>query len=122
MSADNMRAILLAPHYANDRTLPELGLRVAESPLFCSLLAFLTIAAEAGAPLALLGGPIAGVIVGTLFAMQLGIATLLGVHGTLPFLACYVFWLPWRGMLAAAPARDGVGDAADGARVAKAAA
>ena len=120
MSADNMRTILLAPHYANDRTLPELGLIAAESPAFCALLAFATIAAEAGAPLALLGGPIAGVIVGSLFAMQLGIATLLGVHGTFPFLACYVFWLPWRGMLVVAPQRRMARDA-DAARVAHAA-
>lgn len=105
MSADNMRAILLAPHYANDRTLPALGLSVAESPLACALLAVATIVAEAGAPLALLGGWIAGAVVGTLFAMQLGIATLLGVHGSFPFLACYAFWLPWRGRLAPGPAR-----------------
>lgn len=121
MSADNMRAILLTPHYANDRTLPELGLIAAESPLFCSLLAVATIVAEAGAPLALLGGPIAGVVVGTLFAMQVGIAMLLGVHGTFPFLACYVFWLPWRGMLAAAPDARTTRHAADTARVAHAA-
>lgn len=121
MSADNMRAILLAPHYANDRVLPELGLRIAGSPALCAFLALATIAAEAGAPLALLGGPIAGVVIGTLFAMQLGIATLLGVHGSFPFLACYVFWLPWRGLLdraaeprsrGAAPASVRVADAA----------
>lgn len=104
LSADNMRAILLAPHYANDRVLPDLGLRIAESPVLCAALAFATIVAEAGAPLALLGGPVAGVVIGTLFAMQLGIATLLGVHGTFPFLACYVFWLPWRWLLDRAPA------------------
>lgn len=121
MSAENMRAILLTPHYANDRTLPELGLIAAESPLFCSLLALATIVAEAGAPLALLGGPVAGVVVGTLFAMQIGIATLLGVHGTFPFLACYVFWLPWRGMLAVAPDARAARDAAGTARVAHAA-
>jgi uncharacterized membrane protein YphA (DoxX/SURF4 family) len=96
MSADNMRAILLTPHYANDRALPELGLRIADSALACGLLAIVTIVAEVGAPLALLGGRVARVLIGTLFAMQLGIATLLGVHGTFPFLACYVFWLPWR--------------------------
>lgn len=105
MSPDNMRAILLIPHYANDRALPELGLRVAESPLACGVLAIATIVAEAGAPLALVGGGVAGVVIGTLFAMQLGIATLLGVHGTFPFLACYVFWLPWRRALTVAPAR-----------------
>lgn len=105
MSADNMRAILLTPHYANDRTLPALGLVVADSPLACALLAIATILAEVGAPLALLGGGCAGLVIGTLFAMQLGIATLLGVHGTFPFLACYVFWLPWRRALDVAPSR-----------------
>ena len=43
-------------------------------------------------------------MIGVLFSMQMGIATLLGVHGTFPFLACYVFWLPWRGLLDRAPA------------------
>lgn len=113
MSADNMRAILLTPHYANDRTLPELGLRIADSPLACGLLAVATIVAEVGAPLALLGGWAAGMLIGTLFAMQLGIATLLGVHGTFPFLACYVFWLPWRRVVPVVPERaPGFNDAA----------
>jgi uncharacterized membrane protein YphA (DoxX/SURF4 family) len=119
-SADNMRAILLAPHYANDRALPALGLDVADSALLCGLLAVATIVAEVGAPLALLGGAVAGLVIGTLFAMQLGIATLIGVHGTFPFLACYVFWLPWRGMLAVEPAR-GAHAARDAARVARSA-
>ncbi len=44
-----------------------------------------------------------------------------GVHGTFPFLACYVFWLPWRGMLAAAPDARTTRHAADTARVAHAA-
>ncbi|MFN8603405.1 MAG: hypothetical protein U0842_23270 [Candidatus Binatia bacterium] len=121
MSAENMRAILLAPHYANDRVLPELGLRIAESPALCAVLAFATIAAEAGAPLALLGGPIAGVVIGVLFSMQMGIATLLGVHGTFPFLACYVFWLPWRGLLDRAPAHRPRSAEPAAARVANAA-
>jgi hypothetical protein len=125
-SADNMRAILLAPHYANDRALPALGLDVADSPLLCGVLAVATIVAEVGAPLALVGGGVAGIVIGTLFAMQLGIATLigvlfamqagiatlLGVHATFPYLACYVFWLPWRGLLAV----DVAGGAAEAAR------
>jgi uncharacterized membrane protein YphA (DoxX/SURF4 family) len=118
-SPDNMRAILLAPHYANDRALPALGLDVADSPLLCAVLAIATIVTEVGAPLALFGGSVAGIVIGTLFAMQLGIATLIGVHGAFPFLACYVFWLPWRGLLAAAPALD-VRVAIDGARVTRA--
>lgn len=106
LDPDNMRAILLVPHYANDRVLPDAGLLLASMPVACGLLAALTVLLEVGAPLALLGGWTAAPIVGGLLAMQAGIGILMGVHASLPFLACYVFWLPWRGAMRAAIRRD----------------
>lgn len=95
----NMAAILVQPHYALDRTLPALGLQLAGVKAACVFLAVTTVAAEAAAPLALVGGRPAAVIVGTLFLMQLGNAVLLGVHASFPFLGCYAFWLPWQALL-----------------------
>jgi hypothetical protein len=92
----NMAAILIQPHYAIDRSPTALGLLLAASPTATALLAAATVLAEMSAPLALLGGPSAALIVGTLFAMQLGSALLLGVHASFPFLGCYAFWIPWR--------------------------
>jgi hypothetical protein len=91
----NMAIILVQPHYALDRQLPALGLVVAGMPWLAGTLAALTLLAELASPLALLGGPAAALVVGTLLAMQLGIAVLLGVHASVPFLAIYAFWLPW---------------------------
>jgi hypothetical protein len=92
----NMAAILIQPHYAIDRSPTALGLLLAASPAATALLASATVLAEISAPLALLGGRPAALIIGTLFAMQLGSALLLGVHASFPFLGCYAFWIPWR--------------------------
>ena len=91
----NMAIILVQPHYALDRALPALGLAVAGIPALTGTLALLTLLAEVLSPLALLGGVPAALLVGALLAMQLGIAFLLGVHASVPFLASYAFWLPW---------------------------
>ncbi len=91
----NMAVILVQPHYALDRVLPSLGLAVAAMPWLASALAAAALAAELASPLALLGGPLAAIVVGALLAMQLGIALLLGVHASVPYLAAYAFWLPW---------------------------
>lgn len=91
----NMAAILIQPHYALDRSLPSLGLWIASSPVATAMIAAMTVVAETAAPLALLGGLPAALIVGTLFVMQLGNAILIGVHASFPYLACYAFWVPW---------------------------
>ena len=91
----NMAAILIQPHYAIDRSLPSLGLWIASSPVATAVLAATTVLAETAAPLALLGGLPAALIIGTLFVMQLGNAILIGVHASFPYLACYAFWVPW---------------------------
>jgi len=91
----NMALILVQPHYALDRELPSLGLAVAATPWLASPLAAAALAAELASPLALAGGPLAAIVIGALLAMQLGIALLLGVHASVPFLAAYAFWLPW---------------------------
>jgi hypothetical protein len=96
----NMAAILIQPHYALDRSLPELGLWIARSPAAAAFLAAATVLTEVSAPLALVGGLPALVIIGTLFTMQLGNALLLGVHASFPYLACYAFWLPWGDVVA----------------------
>jgi hypothetical protein len=95
----NMAAILVQPHYALDRSLPALGLTLAGMKGVCAFLAAATVAAETAAPLALVGGTAAAVIVGTLFLMQLGNAVLLGVHASFPYLGCYAFWLPWQALV-----------------------
>jgi hypothetical protein len=94
-SPENIRAILIFPHYANDRALPSIGLALSAWPVACGLFGALALAFELGCPLALLGGRLAAAIVGGLFLMQIGIATLLGVHASFPYLGCYAFWIPW---------------------------
>jgi len=60
----------------------------------CRINASLTLLLELAAPVALFNKPASIVILPGLFFLQFGIALLLGVWFR-PFLAAYVFWVPW---------------------------
>ena len=91
--SDNMSNTFVQRHYVG---YPKLrwGLWLAQYPVLCWALGFITLAAEIGAPLALVSRRARRVLIPTLFMMQVGNDLLLGV-AFWQFMTAYVFWVNW---------------------------
>ena len=97
----NMRSFLLYKYYPQAAekgwTLPDLLLSVAEHEWILLPMALAMLICEFGSPLALPDGrPLVRVLlIGGLFLMQLNLALVLKTLPSFPWLAVYVFWVPW---------------------------
>jgi hypothetical protein len=91
--SDNMRETLLGQHYVPWPPGP-LGLWIADQHALCVALAAGTVAVETLAPLALVSAAARAVIVPALFLFLVCVDSLFG-FAFLPFLAMFVFWIPW---------------------------
>jgi len=91
--SDNMRLLLIRHHHSH---LPptDLGLWIASWPGLATALAGGSLALELALPLALFSARARAVLIPALLGLQVGIWLVLGVR-FLPFVAAYVFWLPW---------------------------
>jgi hypothetical protein len=92
---ENLKYQFILHHYLEDRSLPAIGLYIAQSDWLCMFLAMMTVAVELLAPLALFNRWARCFLISSLFLMQLGNATILGVHPEFPWLVLYWFWIPW---------------------------
>ncbi|MFT5526178.1 MAG: O-antigen/teichoic acid export membrane protein, partial [Pirellulaceae bacterium] len=92
---DNLKYQFILHHYLDDRDLPVWGLYIAQSSALCMFLAVSTILVELLAPAAMFNRIARCTVIPGLFLLQLGNATLLGVHQSFPWLPIYMFWIPW---------------------------
>jgi hypothetical protein len=76
---------------------PSLGLWLASHPLWCSLIAGMTVATEILQPLALVSRSARIVLVAGVTAMLLGIRALEG-PAFYPLIALQIFWVDWAGV------------------------
>jgi hypothetical protein len=96
-----MKSFIMYKFYAqvNEKVdvLPQYVLTIAENHWLLTLSAIVVVICEFGSPLAI---PrrwmcIRGIMIGGLFAMQLVLAVVFKTLPTFPWLAAYVFWVPW---------------------------
>lgn len=91
ITSDNMQSIILTRS-----VLTPVGSWVAQFPVFCKLLALLTVTIDLAAPLALFSSKLRKVIIPVLFFFHIGTFILLGYDGYFfPYCLCYLVWLPW---------------------------
>ena len=101
IASDHLAILLVSKALAGDRIDPPLvwvAFWLWTRPVLCSLLACATVFLELLAPLALVNGYVRAVVVPGLFLMMCGFWLVMGI----PFpqwLAVFVFWIPWEGML-----------------------
>ena len=94
--SDNMATVLLQHGYdvASHEPLSRVGLWLAQYPALCSVLAFVTVAVEAGYPLALFSRRARWIFPPAMCALLIGIRLTMGP--TFPqFVLCHLFWVPW---------------------------
>jgi len=96
--SDSFSRLLVLKHYEKQADLGSWGLRIAQIGWLCQTLAFVSVAIELGAPLALVSRRLRMLIVPSLLGMQIGIAALMGVHPRSPNFACYAFFVPWHAL------------------------
>jgi len=99
--SDNLSRILISNALVGNRAEPLfewLPFWLAEKRSLCVLLAGLTVALETLAPLALLGRRFKAVIVPGLFFMMAGFWVVMGLAFP-QWMAAFVFWLPWDGIV-----------------------
>ena len=87
-------AYTLAFHYYTHELPTALGLWIARHDWLCRSFAAATVVLEIAAPAAVFSATLRAFIVPSLFAMQSSIWLATGVL-FLPFLPCYIFWIPW---------------------------
>ena len=92
--ASNNMALILVRHHYTHHPLTSWGLWLAQYRWVSSLLAGWTVVTEVGMPLALFSRRMRLILLPSVFLMQFGIWILMGVSFR-PFLACYLFWIPW---------------------------
>jgi predicted DCC family thiol-disulfide oxidoreductase YuxK len=93
VTSDNM-AILLIQHHFSSAPLTDWGLKLAQYPLLCKIMAGGSLATELSFPLALVSKWARRIIVPACFMMQIGIGLFMGIFFT-QFMVCYLFFVPW---------------------------
>ncbi|HTL29558.1 MAG TPA: DCC1-like thiol-disulfide oxidoreductase family protein [Tepidisphaeraceae bacterium] len=93
VTSDNM-AILLIQHHFSSAPLTDLGLKLAQHPLLCKIMAGGSLATELSFPLALISKWARRIVVPACFMMQVGIGIFMGIYFT-QFMVCYLFFVPW---------------------------
>jgi hypothetical protein len=102
---DSFRSFLLYKYYAQIPekaiSLPAFTLTVAESEWLPAVMGLAALGCEIGCPLAMYERwPwLRGLLIGGLFTMQMVLALWLQTLATFPWLAAYVFWVPWEKLL-----------------------
>ena len=88
---------------------PDFTLSALDYEVVLVLLAYATVTCELGCPLALLDKPkyLKVFLVGGLFLMQLTLARVFFIFPSFPWLAAYLFWVPWEKLWPIEPERSG---------------
>lgn len=104
VTSDSFAITLQQAHYGLNRPPTNFGLRVAQVPWLCHVIAGGSLLLELAFPLALLGRRPRAIIVPAALAMQLGIGLMMGIWFT-PFLFGHLFFVPWKHIGSAAGPR-----------------
>lgn len=95
VNSDQLRILLLQHQGALKNPVTSIGYHLANHPALCRLLAGGSLGIELLFLLALFSRRLRRWIVPMGLVMQIGIGLAMGVYFT-QFLACYLFWVPWR--------------------------